>query len=133
MRYDPNIPPVASEWLALRETDRIAVCERYHRRVRPKPPRIKAHAVIHATIETQLAKGIESVVVALNRLQADGLDRHESIHAIGTVLIERLSEVQLADGRYDDPVYWYYQALDRLTVDSWRSKFSPSRDATDTR
>jgi hypothetical protein len=123
MRYDPNVQPIPSEWLALEELDRVAAVEKFHRQSRIKLPRLQAHAVIHSVVETQIAEGIEPVIAAVERLQAEGLDRHEVIHAIGTVVIERISEAQLADPKFDDPAAWYYQELEKLTVEGWRNKF----------
>jgi hypothetical protein len=129
MRYDPNVPPVPSEWLALDETQRIALAQGFHHNKRFKAPRIGAHALIHSVVETQIALGIQQVVDALGRLQGEGLDRHDAIYAIGGVLLERLSDAQLADPKFDDPNAWYYQALDRLTVREWRSRYGSSPDA----
>jgi hypothetical protein len=79
-----------------------------------------AHAVIHATVENPLAEGIPSVTGALARLRQSGLDRHEAIHAIGSVLLEHLQALALAPEPVVDPNSAYFAALDRLTAESWR-------------
>jgi hypothetical protein len=58
----------------------------YHAEARIEAPRIEVHAAIHAVVETQLAMCIPAVISACTRLQAQGLDRHETIHAIASVL-----------------------------------------------
>jgi hypothetical protein len=52
---------------------------------------------------------------------SEGLDRHESIHAVGSVLIGHLNELL---GRPEaklgaDPNASYYLALDHLTAKNW--------------
>jgi hypothetical protein len=39
-------------------------------------------------VETQLAEGHAEATAALDRLLQEGLDRHEALHAIGSVLAE---------------------------------------------
>jgi hypothetical protein len=49
---------------------------------------IRAHAANHVIVENQLAMGDATVVPAtLARLMQEGLDRHDAIHAIGSVLV----------------------------------------------
>ena len=42
-RYDPEVPPVAAEWLALDEQHRIQLAESYHRAAREEVPNHTAH------------------------------------------------------------------------------------------
>jgi hypothetical protein len=76
------------------------------------------HATIHSAVETQLAEGHPHAAAALARLLAEGLDRHEAIHAIGSVLTEEIFEV-LKSKRAHDPVA-YARRLDKLTGAGWR-------------
>jgi len=122
--YDPFTPPDAELWLALDEHERIRLVEGYHRRQRVRLPNLKMHAVIHVVIENQIALGDGVPIRTLRRLMSEGLDRHDAIHAIGSVLAGHLFELMLkvdAPSTSDaDPNAPYYAELERLTAKSWR-------------
>jgi hypothetical protein len=124
MRYDPDVPPSASQWLALDEAARMAVVEQSHD---ASMPNVHLHAAIHAAVETQIAKNLPSVVDAAARLRAQGLDRHDTIHAIGAVLAGHMWEMLRADtSAGDDPNVAYFAALDQLSAESWRRDYGAS-------
>jgi hypothetical protein len=81
-RYDPDNAPDTAEWLALEELTRIELVEEHHRLACTKLPNLKAHAVFHAIVENQVAENLDPVVRAMTRLTAEGLNRHEAVHAI---------------------------------------------------
>ena len=119
--YNPLEAPDPAEWLLLDEAERIRLVEHYHRRARIRMPNIKAHAAIHAVVENQIAHGDEIPVRAtLDRLMAEGLDRHEAIHAIGLVLSEHIYDLVQAPEPKPDSNETYYTALERLTAEYWR-------------
>jgi len=120
-KYDPNIEPVGAEWLDISEDARIEMVTQYHRRHRVSLPNPRLHAVIHVIVENQLALGESPVVEALNRLQAEGLGRHDAIHAIGMVLSEHLFNA-LNDGNPSVPDLHrpYFERLKQLSADEWR-------------
>ena len=121
-RYDPNRAPDPAEWLELDEQERIVLVERFHRKVPEPAQSLKAHAIVHAAVETQLAlNDPPSARDALTRLMGEGLDRHEAIHAIGSVLAEYLFEALRGPGAKDTSNDAYAQALSRLTAASWRA------------
>jgi hypothetical protein len=78
---------------------------------------LRAHAAIHATVETQLAEGLGCAVRAMERLVEQGLDRHEAVHAIGSVVAAQLYAA-LQHRAFDSAEY--EARLDALTADSWR-------------
>jgi hypothetical protein len=121
VRYNPDVPPDPSRWLALDEGEQIALVEEYHRRTHAELSQPTLHAAIHAVVERQLAVQIPSVVQALARLQAEGLDRHDAVHAIGSVLAEHMRQLMTGDLTAEDPNPVYFGALDRLSAASWRS------------
>ena len=87
-RYDPLKAPDPKEWLSLDEQERIDLVQDYHRRARVELPNATGHAIAHVIVENQIALGDELAVErTLNRLVAEGLDRHDAIHAIGSVLV----------------------------------------------
>jgi hypothetical protein len=126
-RYDPLQAPDPTWWLALDEQERIGLVEDYHRRARVRLPDLKAHAVAHAMVENQIALGDEFPVRrALLRLMAEGLDRHDAVHAIGFVLVGNVHDLmQSATSDPDpgvDPRERYYAELAQLTAKSWREQ-----------
>lgn len=125
-RYDPLKAPDPQEWLSIDELQRISLAQEYHRRARIRLPNVKAHAMVHVIVENQIALGEEIPVRTLQRLMAEGLDRHDAVHAIGLVLAEFirviLSKSEIEDPeRRSDPHRPYYAALEMLTAESWRS------------
>src|SRR5947208_326239 len=85
--YNPLKTPDPEDWLALDEMERIYLVRKYHRQKRIGLPNITAHVLFHVVVENQIAAG-DSVVTTriLERLISEGLDRHEAIHEIGSVL-----------------------------------------------
>jgi hypothetical protein len=121
--YDPLDPPDPDAWKALDEQDRIDVVLDFHRRARIRVPNAKLHAVIHTIVENQVALGDEIPVMrTLERLISEGLDRHDAVHAVGSVLIGHISELlgrpDLATGSF--PARSYYAELEKLTAEGWR-------------
>jgi hypothetical protein len=121
-RYDPLHAPDPKEWNELDEQERIQVVEQYHRRARIPLPNAKAHAVFHAVVETQIALGDELPVRrTLQRLMSEGLDRHDAIHAIGSILAQHMFDMVSTPEAISkaDPNDAYYAALERLTAEEW--------------
>ena len=126
MHYDPNVSPSASQWLALDEGQRMAIVEQSHDAAMPNLP---LHVAIHAAVETQIALELPSVVDAAARLRTQGLDRHDTIHAIGAVLAGHMWEMLRADPSGGDPNTEYFAALDQLSAESWRRDYGSSSGA----
>ena len=104
------------------EQERIQLVEQYHRRAGIRLPNATVHAVIHAVVESQVALGDELPVRrTLARLMAEGLDRHDAIHAIGWVLAQHMSDLLSQSDAVSkaDPNETYYAALERLTAEDW--------------
>jgi hypothetical protein len=121
-RYDPNNPPDPTKWLELDEQERISLIERFHHKVHGHAESRKAHSVIHAIVETQLAMNDPaSAREALARLTDEGLDRHEAIHALGSILAEHLFEALHGSSAEHISNEAYAQALSKLTATTWRS------------
>jgi|SRR5205809_13448 len=114
--YDPLEAPEPEEWLAIDEAKRIQLARDYHRRARVRLPNEKLHAVFHVVVENQIALGDEIPVQStLQRLMAEGLDRHEAIHAIASVLAEAID----MDVRIDEVA-----DVSRLTPPRWDGRLS---------
>jgi hypothetical protein len=117
-RYDAMRAPEPAEWLELDEQERIILIERFHGKEREQCDSPK----IHATIETQLALN-EPVTAkeALTRLMREGLNRHEAIHAIGSILAQQIHETLTATGGKSVTSVDYATALATLSAASWRA------------
>ncbi len=118
--YDPHQAPDPDQWLDLDESLRLVIVEAYHRSNDANLPNITLHASFHAIVENQLAEGLTEVQDALDRLLDEGLDRHEAVHAIGSVLAEHVHGI-LQDSPPDgEPNRVYFQGLEKLTAKQWR-------------
>lgn len=123
MRYDPHVAPDPSRWPEISEDERIMLVEAYHRRAGDELPNAKVHAIVHVIVETQVAMGDELPVHrAIERLMGEGLDRHDAVHAVASVLAVHLSDTVKAKAPNNEA---YYAAVERLTADSWRAEFGP--------
>jgi hypothetical protein len=118
-RYDPERPPAANAWLALSEDKRLALVAAYHRRVGIRPPNPRLHAVLHTIVENQIAEHVVEAERALERLMAQGLDRHDAVHAIGWVLIEQFIDAREATPPRVDLGTHDRARLQTLTAQEW--------------
>jgi hypothetical protein len=120
VEYDPLEAPEPEEWLAIDEAERIRLALDYHRRARVRLPNEKLHAVLHVVIENQIALGDEIPVQnTAQRLMAEGLDRHEAIHRIASVLAEFIHDLTGNPGSSTKSNQAYFAALQRLTAEGW--------------
>ena len=119
--YNPLRQPDPEVWLALDEMERIHLVSDFHLQRRVKIPSITGHAVIHSIVETQAAMGTETPVAqTLERLQAEGLDRHDGIHAIGSVLAEKMQNLMADGSQMEAPNEEYWAALENLSAANWK-------------
>ena len=120
VQYDPLEAPEPEEWLAIDEAERIHLVQDYHRRARVRLPNEKLHSVFHVVVENQIVLGDEIPVQStVQRLMAEGLDRHEAIHAIASVLAEFMHDLVNNAGSSTVSNQAYFTALQRLTAESW--------------
>ena len=125
-KYDPIQPPDPEVWLALDEGDRMALIAAFHQtdRLGPRlePAGANMHTVLHAIVENQAAMGDETPVrLKLRQLVAQGLDRHDAIHCIASVLAEQLSNVvkRPHSKRATGGEEAYFPAVRRLNARNW--------------
>ena len=114
--YDPDTAPDPKAWLELSETERLLLVGDYHEQAGDELPNAQIHAAIHVVVENQLAEAYAPAVEALARLRREGLNRHDAVHAIGSVLAEHLWTRTQGSG----PGMVYEQELRTLTAQSWR-------------
>jgi hypothetical protein len=122
--YDPHAQPDPELWLSMDESERLYLVEEYHLGSDIEVPNMMLHCAIHLTVENQIAMGEElPVEQKMKQLLGEGLDRHEAIHAIGSVLSEHIYHV-LHDKRSNkDPNEEYFKELASLTAQSWISSY----------
>lgn len=80
--------------------------------------RLRLHLAVHAVVETQILEGkpVETART-LARLMAEGLSRHQSIHAIGHVASEEVVTCLSQGRRYDEERY--VTRLRALSAEDW--------------
>ncbi len=123
--YDPLDAPNPGEWLALDEGERLRLVIEHHRQTAVELPGEESHAAIHVVVENQAALGDEVPTQAtLARLMREGLDRHDAVHAVGSVLIDHVQEILGDAGEEPDPNTRYFGDLQRLTAAKWLEEFS---------
>ena len=119
MRYGPMKAPEAEEWRDADEAERLSAIVDYHKKARIKLPNVRAHSTFHMVVENQLAEEYECVVRTLRRLTAAGMNRHEAIHAIGSVLASHMHALLGgANQGFNDEEY--SRDLDALEAAEWR-------------
>ena len=120
--YDADHDPDPNAWLGLDEDTKIELVVKYHRRHRPRTPRVRLHATFHTIVENQVAANEPVVVETLKRLRNEGLSRRDALHAIASVLAAQVYDVlkheQPETGK--DPNEAYAAELRLLTAASWR-------------
>ncbi len=131
--YDPLEAPEAGEWLALDEDEQLASVMAYHEAEGLADEISATHSVCHVAVETQCALGDETPVRrTIERLMQEGLDRHEAVHAVGTLLTGRLYDALQAGTVNDDAANdSFFAEVERLTAESWRKSFEQPRDAAE--
>lgn len=124
--YNPEIAPEPKSWLAMPEMERMRVIKNYHVESRIKLPSVKTHAAIHVVVENQIAIGYGPSKRAIVRLQAEGLSRHEALHAIGTVVAELYFNAAMSPqvGESQDPQTQLKNAIENLSAKQWKNKYS---------
>lgn len=119
MRYNPKQTPNSKTWNATDEIDRLIAIERSHKK---NMPRLRLHSAIHMVVENQAALGDETPVQeTVDRLQREGLNRHDAVHAVGSVLAEHLHEITTG-GTNNDVNETYFSRIKELTAKTWRAQ-----------
>lgn len=126
-RYNPLKAPAPEEWLNIDEAERVRLVGDYHHHVQAELPDVMVHVMFHVIVENQAALGDEMPVRrTIDRLMKEGIDRHEAVHAVGSVMSEHMWK--LARSAPNSPSHAelnapYYAALEKLTVESWRQAY----------
>jgi hypothetical protein len=83
----------------------------------PKPHQ---HALLHTIVENQIAEG-DAIPVRekARQLMAQGLSRHDALHAIASVLVTFMNELAGGQVTEAESNQRYYSALRRLSARKW--------------
>ena len=96
----------------------------YHNAADVAVPNVTVHATLHVIVESQIARGDELPVRRkAQQLMMQGLDRHEAIHAIASVLMNHIHDTMHKPAPAGDPNQRYYSALGRLNARKWLRSF----------
>jgi len=120
-RYNPLSTPNAKRWLAEDDAEKMDRVMRSHRREGLDASQLRAHAVLHTIVENQIAIGDDiPVAEAMDRLMAEGLDRHEAIHAVASKLTEHLWDILHVEAQPSEDLHEpYFDAVRQLTAEEW--------------
>jgi hypothetical protein len=125
MRYDALKAPDPEDWLDLDEQERIDQVIEYHRRHHlPMGGSAKLHGIAHVIVENQIAMGDPPAArEALARLMGEGLDRHDAVHAVGSVVMGLMYDVLREEGKDTGDINAKIgRELVALTATSWRAQ-----------
>jgi hypothetical protein len=119
--YDAAVDVATEAWRDLSEQERLSRVARFHNETltpAQMPPSMQRHAAMHVIVETQLAEDQPAEArVALRRLMAEGMSRHEAVHALGWLSTEHMRRALEAQRPVD--LAAYAADLSTLTVRSW--------------
>lgn len=128
--YRPQVAPPTAAWLEADDVEKHVAVIRYHRRARIRLPNERIHAVLHTVVENQVALGDETPVAeAIRRLRREGLNRHEAIHAVGSVLAGHMWQLmQGEEPETGDPNVAYFEEVRNLTAQKWYDEYGDPED-----
>jgi len=122
-KYDPNLAPDPEDWNNLDEGECMRLVKKYHECKQIELPNADVHAILHTVVENQILMGDEiNTAKTLARLMTEGLDRHESLHAIGYIVIEHMHKALESKTPFNEEKF--NAELDDLSVEKWKEIFS---------
>lgn len=123
MKYDPHHDPNPRFWLALEEAERVFIVQKFHTEADIRNTNPVLHAMFHVIVEDQVALGDDFIAKAtLERLIAEGLDRHEGIHAMGSVVVGHVHKTATEKETPANAAAAYQQRLNGLTASAWKKQ-----------
>jgi hypothetical protein len=129
VRYDARHTPDPDAWLAMDESERLSAVLRHHDEDAPHAPAPApdAHAVMHVVVETQIASGDPpATALTLKRLMAEGLSRHDAIHAVAGAVSRIMFDMMKRNVPFDPAAY--DRELADLSASRWLASAAPPRD-----
>ncbi len=121
MKYDPQKNPNPGIWLSLEEAERVYSVQKFHTEANIKLPNATLHSLFHVIVENQVALGDDFIAKAtLERLMDEGLDRHEAIHAIGSVVATHVHKTVNDKVDPGEATRVYQKKLNGLNAAEWK-------------
>jgi hypothetical protein len=111
--YDPERPPDSRAWLTLELEERVRLVESYELSVAPKASAVETNPWLYVLVENYIAQGADHVLKAMDRLQTQGLSRHEAVRAIASVVMNWERKSRDEGGELN-------AAINALSADTWR-------------
>ena len=123
MLYDPYVSLDPGAWLSLDEGERVEAVSAYHARAGDLAPSPESHAAFHVIVENIVAEGSCGAREKLQALMADGLDRHNAVHAIASACAAVCDEVLDLQLELTPAEAERLQAerIAALTIESWHA------------
>ena len=116
--YDPIKRQNAKEWMELDEGVRLALIREFHEKLQEELPDLGLHAAMHCLVENQVVICNDLPVAAtLERLTKEGLDRHDAIHAIASIVCRDLLDMMKQGTSFSQERY--SEQLVELTAKKW--------------
>lgn len=123
--YDPDRLPDSRAWLGLDVEERVRLVESYELRAAPHASVVETNPWLYVLVENYIAQGADHVLKAMDRLQRQGLSRHEAVRAIAWVVMrwERNSRDE-CDGRTSGnrKGVELNAAINALSADTWSKR-----------
>lgn len=85
--YDANRPISEPAWRTLDGAERIRAVVHFHEQHGIAVPHLKWHALMHVNVENMLLPARSPMARALERLQQQGVSRHDAIHTFAAVTL----------------------------------------------
>ena len=118
--YNPNAVPNPDSWTQIDESERHQLVLDWHRHGNITEPNMAAHVAIHVAVENQVIDdSIPQVRETIARLMSEGLDRHDAVHAVGSVLAETMFNVMSTKSAGPEVNKKYLDRVLQLTAQSW--------------
>jgi hypothetical protein len=119
--YDADVAPDPEAWNRLGEHEQLRAIELHHERSAHKDGTpARGHAAVHLIVEGRIATNDPPLVAeTLTRLVAEGLARHEAVHAVGRVIITLVNEMVRTGGPFQEERF--DRELQALTATTWRA------------
>ena len=121
--YNPENTVNSDEWLALDEGVRLQLIEDYHNTLNlpMETAALKMHCMLHVTVENQLAEAEYPIIQqTLDKLTRQGLDRHDALHAIASILCNGLFDA-MRGAESEFSIKNYRRKLEKLTAKRWKN------------
>ncbi len=121
--YDPMQAQDAAAWLDTPPEERVRLVTEYHAAAGMSGTGLRVHCGLHVTVENQIAqRDPPETAEKLRQLMAQGLDRHQAVHAIASVVLAHMRKMigRTADrpGR-EALAATYVSGLKRMNARKW--------------